>query len=363
MVDEEDSQLIQKVRPSITNVSDTLLWIHSKDGEYSVKSRYWIQHSLQSQNDQGEDIKSLSRSVWKLNAPPKIKHFCWRIVHSSSLGLKNLAIRGLKVDLKCILCGQTDETTNHLMFQCRVSREIWEITPLATPSGDTFLSNSLFQNLGFFLKDAGQRNYPYHLFPFILWSIWKMRNKLLFENYRQSIPHGINRACMDQTMRLEAATWQKRRIPTSNPDCSFKCFVDASWFSSQDRAGIAWSLTKDSKQIIQGSASIPPSNSPFEAEAEALRIATLEMQRLGYKDVNFKGDAKPLYDIFGQSSEGKTTWCDKSIIIYVKDIASVAKLHDYRFSYVSRRVLANVDSLAKIGRIRNAPNVIKWKMG
>ncbi|VVB04722.1 unnamed protein product [Arabis nemorensis] len=117
-----------------------------------------------------------------------------------------------------------------------------------------------------------------------------MRNKLRFNNVRESIPHVINRVCMDRTLWKEAANQQenKQRLNSEcdysmracNPhsNCSLKCFVDASWTSSQDRAGVAWNLTKEEKQILQGYASLTTINSSLEAEAEALRMVVMEMR-------------------------------------------------------------------------------------
>ncbi|XP_019094672.1 PREDICTED: uncharacterized protein LOC104757524 [Camelina sativa] len=50
------------------------------------------------------------------------------------------------------------------------------------------------------------------------------------------------------------------------------CFVDGSWVSPSENAGIGWVLCNSYDQIIfQGKASVKPMNTPLEVEAEALR--------------------------------------------------------------------------------------------
>jgi len=63
-----------------------------------------------------------------------------------------------------------------------------------------------------------------------------------------------------------------------------------------DCAGIGWVLyDKQENIILKGMASIPPTSTPEEAEAEALRSALFQVGRLGYTNVLFCGDASNLY--------------------------------------------------------------------
>lgn len=49
--------------------------------------------------------------------------------------------------------------------------------------------------------------------------------------------------------------------------------------------------SKKKNLLIQGKAAIDPVGSPLEAEAEALRIAILQMENLGFSPVTFCGDS------------------------------------------------------------------------
>jgi hypothetical protein len=40
---------------------------------------------------------------------------------------ENLAKRGLIGPSRCILCGEKEETMNHLFFECQLSKYIWSL--------------------------------------------------------------------------------------------------------------------------------------------------------------------------------------------------------------------------------------------
>lgn len=71
----------------------------------------------------------------------------------------------------------------------------------------------------------------------------------------------------------------------------YYCLVDASWKNGKEVAGVGWSLHSiQGSQQLQGSSSIRPTNTPREAEAEALRMAVRQLRELAYKNVHFKSD-------------------------------------------------------------------------
>ncbi|KAG2307883.1 hypothetical protein Bca52824_027631 [Brassica carinata] len=76
---------------------------------------------------------------------------------------------------------------------------------------------------------------------------------------------------------------------------TFCCFVDGSWISSQ-RAGIGWALyNRGGELVVQGLSSIDPISSALETEGEALRLAIIQMKRLGFDKITFCGDSELLY--------------------------------------------------------------------
>ncbi|KAJ0258933.1 Ribonuclease H domain-containing protein [Hirschfeldia incana] len=181
----------------------------------------------------------------------------------------------MMADNTCQLCGEHQETTNHLIFQCRVSKEIWSMTPNVQVS-------------------------------------------------------------------------------------------DGSWISPKDKAGIGWILfNTEGKAILEGKAAIEPVTSPLEAEAEALRMALVQMRKLGYHTVNFYGDSSDLYDTLSKHPPQDYQDIVKGIHCptYMKDIINLKKGNEFHFSFHKIKRSCNVvaDKLAKESRITNSNYVVSWK--
>ncbi|CAH2046569.1 unnamed protein product, partial [Thlaspi arvense] len=79
-----DVQQINRICPSITNVRDTLSWIHTPHGFSTVKSGYFVMRNLITEHSSSlvhlTANSSLFKTVWKTNAPPRLKSFWWRLL-------------------------------------------------------------------------------------------------------------------------------------------------------------------------------------------------------------------------------------------------------------------------------------------
>lgn len=123
-----DIPLVHMIRPSLAGVFDMVTWAHTKHGEYTLKSGY---HLLQSQKCQTSSTPThIYKTIWKENVPPKVKHLWWRAFHEALPVTLNLRHKHILENSSCPVCGETDESVNHLLFTCRISREIWDLAPL-----------------------------------------------------------------------------------------------------------------------------------------------------------------------------------------------------------------------------------------
>lgn len=165
------------------------------------------------------------------------------------------------------LCGDELESLSHMLYEGRVSREIWN---LACPeiSQSLRLNTDLLQVVQHIIMDGGRERHG-SLALFLGWRIWKMRNKLLFENTRDHIVQVIKAAIMDQNLWKEALHHiesVESDIPVAHcqfiddilpQEPCFYCIADASGKSPYERAGIGWSLySRQGTLIVQGSSVI-----------------------------------------------------------------------------------------------------------
>lgn len=103
---------------------ERLVWRHSKNGKFTVKTTYHLslEHSLVNGN---EDVLSFWKKLGKLQIPPKWMLFTWKLVHRILPVRAVLKSKGLDVQLECLRCFQQEETLEHLCFKCSISRRVW----------------------------------------------------------------------------------------------------------------------------------------------------------------------------------------------------------------------------------------------
>ena len=70
------------------------------------------------------DGKVASEDVWKSKLPLKIKIFMWQLKYNKLQVATSLKKRGWEGGIHCCLCGKV-ETTNHVFFECSISRFAW----------------------------------------------------------------------------------------------------------------------------------------------------------------------------------------------------------------------------------------------
>ena len=102
------------------------MWLHSKDGEYIVKSGYHIARGLLARQEAG--MEECSREVygslvwthlWKLHIPNKIKVFRWRACQNVLPTRENLTRRRVIKDDGCECCKGNSESVLHVLWQWR----------------------------------------------------------------------------------------------------------------------------------------------------------------------------------------------------------------------------------------------------
>jgi hypothetical protein len=100
---------------------DILRWGHSTTGAFNIPEAYYIKAGH----------KTLPREevwgkIWDMKTWPKINTFLWLVAHNNILTWDNLWKRGFIGPSWCHLCGQEEETQNHLLNLCPYSSCIWD---------------------------------------------------------------------------------------------------------------------------------------------------------------------------------------------------------------------------------------------
>ncbi|XP_074314979.1 uncharacterized protein LOC141651155 [Silene latifolia] len=118
-------------------------------------------------------------AIWDSWNLPKHRFMGWLIAHRSLHTNSKLKSFGMDVDGLCFLCGQTEETQDHLFFECayssRVIAELKEVSGLTLPVRDAL--NWCNQNTGIKTK----RKVRNAMVLSTMYQIWQQRNKCRIE--------------------------------------------------------------------------------------------------------------------------------------------------------------------------------------
>lgn len=119
-----DAEAIYRIPLSRRYTSDVLVWLHNKNGQYSVRSGYYTARLLARESKHlGERFNPRAGSdvwakIWGLHILTKIKVFVWRACHDILPTYDKLRQqRIIDFDL-CPVCNQAPETILHSLWEC-----------------------------------------------------------------------------------------------------------------------------------------------------------------------------------------------------------------------------------------------------
>ncbi len=187
IVDAASLGAILKVTIPIQPRLDKLIWTLEPLGNFSMKSVIKSNASPRVQTPQDPEWHGL----WKLKLHERLKIFLWRLGSNALLTKVNLAHRIGIGDQKCPLCGEAEETYQHLFLQCSVVKPIWfglcwgirsEHIPVRTNSDfvNLVVKPSLCQNHSIDTPIVSAQT-SIHV-ALILECIWNLRNQVMHNN-------------------------------------------------------------------------------------------------------------------------------------------------------------------------------------
>ncbi|KAL5193561.1 putative ribonuclease H protein [Glycine soja] len=162
-------------------VSDTWEWSADPEGQYSTRSAYDLIGEEATDSSQEECFEKL----WRIKVPVRFLVFAWRLLRDRLPTRKNLQRRQIQLrDSLCPLYRTQQEDASHLFFHCSKVQPIWwETMSWLQVKGAFPLSphQHFLHHLG--VQPTGVRNNRWHCWWLALtWSIWKLRNSIVFSN-------------------------------------------------------------------------------------------------------------------------------------------------------------------------------------
>ena len=181
-------------RPHHSKQADNLIWRNSPDGEFSLKSAYEITSLLYIQakpNVQTPHPPSQSFTwIWTTHTSHRTKLFLWLASQDKLATRYLLHKRNILPDNICPFCPGLIEDTNHVLRKCVHAQAVWmELNP-------NYYLSTLHIPFHIWIREGCKLSTPspfYNipwgtLFAFTCSTIWKSRNKKIFEPNRTQPP-------------------------------------------------------------------------------------------------------------------------------------------------------------------------------
>lgn len=96
---------------------------------YSVRSAYKLLDSGKQQEQQMNQPSSSTdgiwKQIWKMEVPPKVRVFWWRVIREFLPARQVLHRRHIEPTANCEFCGAPEETIKHVLLECTVAKEFW----------------------------------------------------------------------------------------------------------------------------------------------------------------------------------------------------------------------------------------------
>ncbi|KAG7541734.1 Reverse transcriptase zinc-binding domain [Arabidopsis thaliana x Arabidopsis arenosa] len=272
-----DVELILKIKPVISS-EDFHVWEHTKSGEYSVKSGYWFAFQREKADlicefQMQPSIQPIKDLIWKSLTPTKIRNFMWKVISGAVPVVDKMMSRGLKVDSRCQSCGH-----------------------------EGFDSHSLYHNFFYLFVSAKNNLIPLETrrsFPWILWQLWKNRNRFFFEGRRDNL--------------LEQPVPTPVKVKWAPPPHDWlKCNVGSSWDRTGRIGGAAWVLRNEFGDVMSHARrSFAEVNSKLDASIVCWQWALESMKSLNVDKIIFGSEDKELIE---RESTPSAFFKDKSTI-------------------------------------------------
>jgi ribonuclease HI len=347
---------ILKIKPSMRSEHDVVAWAFEKSGTYSVRSAYKLLKDEQMASamvSTGETCSSGNnrawKAVWKMNVPPKVRVFWWRILHKSLPSKAELKRRHIAQEGFCEVCGDPEESIYHVVNSCTVARRFWEkvtkLTGLKIPNlhPSTWATDVLFSEIC--SADIAA------LYLCGAWALWTGRNG---RRHGRKVWEPGSMARYIATLLEELETMS---MPTRNPKPVrhtkwqkpergwFKVNTDAA-FNSGSCTGSAGVIVRNHQGLVQAAAArwFDDIADALNAEAVAAKEGLELAMEIGCDRVVLEVDSK-LLQSYLQTGTGERT----AIGGLCFDITELGRsFREFKIVWVSREANSVADHCAQL---------------
>lgn len=190
---------------------DILRWGYEEKGTFTTREAYNIiikEHIVKD---------PLWNKVWDPANWPKVSTFLWLLCQNKILTWDNLRKRNYHGPSLCPNCRQEEESTKNLMHSCQLACKLSEKVSFQCQKegriqGDIIATIRNWARNPFKSKIL---NFLSKLIPgFLMWIIWKERNRRIFKDHSSPLDTLWNTICQNIKETLLLQTWHEEDFPS-----------------------------------------------------------------------------------------------------------------------------------------------------
>ncbi|XP_048596370.1 uncharacterized protein LOC106358899 [Brassica napus] len=296
---------IRLLKPSKTGGNDGVVWLGARSGIYSTRSGYFAAAKLENQRHTPQSRINWKALLWTGRVSPKLQVFLWKITQGALPVGANSQLRGMLHNTACPRCDML-ETVLHLFLHCDYAKKVWASSLFSLHfDPDNFTDITAFSDALKHCKSSvclPPLRILSYIFPWVCWSLWTARNKLIFEDRKISHEESVSKAISN------AREWNSAQSVTSPPpeprhkmlnipdqDVLTLGFSDVAWNKETNTAAYGCIFFNKEGQIIHQESCVERHvSSPLTAEALALRWTINKALSRGYNSICFNTDCRSL---------------------------------------------------------------------
>lgn len=238
-------RIITSSAPSL----DTLVWLPEKQGVYSTKTGYGLEVMEKNGNDRDDHQLDWLKHIWNVATSPKLKDFLWKIIKKAIPVSDNLCKRGIQ-PFNCKRCGAYEDDL-HVFLTCPFAEEVWNLLPLRSRPSPVTPSMTALIKAGSDFTPLPPSGISTPIWPWVLWNLWKSRNKFMFENRAFTVQETVLKCILDAKEWSTAHNTPQHGLARPMPSSSVRlshppslspeilvCSVDAAWSAETRRCGV-----------------------------------------------------------------------------------------------------------------------------
>jgi hypothetical protein len=177
-----ESTIIHQIPLIKESVVDQLMWPHSKEGNYTVKSGYNLlkhwQETTSPSSSTYNNQSNIWKKLWNLHTIPRHKMLLWRIIQTTIPVRSELNKRGVPCTLLCPRCLLKEETIDHAFMLCQHATKVGFGSKLGI-NFDQRLTN-FPEWLTYAITTLNDEDIIY--MAAIIYGLWYARNQKTFED-------------------------------------------------------------------------------------------------------------------------------------------------------------------------------------